>query len=551
MTKKAVIYARYSCEKQTEQSIEGQLRVCNEFAERNGYTVIHNYIDRAVSGKTDKREQFQQMLKDSANKDFEFVIVYKLDRFARNRYDSAINKATLKKNGVKVLSACEQITDTPEGIILEAMIEGMAEFYSAELSQKVKRGMRESCIKGNAAGIQPILGYCIVDKKYQIVESEAAIVRKVFSDYVGGTTIKEIVEWLRVSGIRTHRGNVFSFGRVSDMLHNQKYIGKCAYGGEIYENMIEPIIDEATFYRAQEKLTENVHKAARSKAAEKFILSGKLICAECGELMTGESGTSKTGEVYTYYKCAAKKKSAQNCASKAVRKEAIEKAVYKAIIRALQDDNFICEVARKAVEIHNADIEESAELKILNRQKAEIDKQLANITNAICQGIFNQHTQEKMVELSNTQRALEAQIADEQAKTVLPLKEARVISFLKNYTEIVKCADKAVSLENMKRLFDVFIREVIFDGERFLIVMKTTNEPLDPEKEQKEEATRKKFELLRFGDPDGNRTHDTTVKGWCLNRLTTGPFKLVYFITVLWVCQAYEREFSRGIDFWR
>lgn len=125
MTKKAVIYARYSCEKQTEQSIEGQLRVCNEFAERNGYTVIHNYIDRAVSGKTDKREQFQQMLKDSASKSFEFVIVYKLDRFARNRYDSAMNKATLKKNGVKVLSACEQITDTPEGIILESMIEGV------------------------------------------------------------------------------------------------------------------------------------------------------------------------------------------------------------------------------------------------------------------------------------------------------------------------------------------------------------------------------------------------------------------------------------------
>ena len=312
MTKKTVIYARYSCEKQTEQSIEGQLRVCNEFAERNGYTVIQNYIDRAVSGKTDKREQFQQMLKDSADKSFEFVIVYKLDRFARNRYDSAINKATLKKERrKKFLSACEQITDTPEGIILEAMIEGMAEFYSAELSQKVKRGMRESCLKGNAAGIQPIFGYCIVDKKYKIVESEAAIVRKLFSDYVGGTTIKELVEWLKISGIRSHRGNVFSFGRVSEMLHNQKYIGKCAYGGEVYENMIEPIVDEQTFYRAQEKLTENVHKAARSKAAEKFILSGKLICAECGELMVGDSGTSKTDEIYTYYKCAAKKKNAQ------------------------------------------------------------------------------------------------------------------------------------------------------------------------------------------------------------------------------------------------
>ena len=377
--------------------------------------------------------------------------------------------------------------------------------------------MRESCLKGNAAGIQPVFGYCIVDKKYKIVESEAAIVRKLFADYVSGTTIKELVEWLKLSGIRSHRGNVFSFGRVSEMLHNPKYIGKCKYGGEVYENMIEPIIDKQTFYRAQEMLNANAHKSARAKAAEKFILSGKLICSECGELMVGESGTSKTGEVYTYYKCAAKKKSAQNCASRAVKKEVIEKAVYNAIIRALQDDNFIFEVARKAVEIHNADIEESAELKILNRQKADIDKQLANITNAICQGIFNQHTQEKMIELSNTQQALETQIAEEQAKTILPLKEARVVAFLKNYTEIVKCADKAESLDNMKRLFDAFIKEVIFDGERFLIVMKTTNEPLDPEKGQKEEATRKKFELLRFGDPYGIRTHITTVKGWCPN----------------------------------
>lgn len=156
---------------------------------------------------------------------------------------------------------------------------------------------------------------------------------------------------------------------------------------------------------------------------------------------------------------------------------------------------------RLVVIVEIADISPPVKSFILNRQKADIDKQLANITNAICQGIFNQHTQAKMIELSNTQQALEAQIADEQAKTILPLKEARVVAFLKNYTEIVKCADKAESLDNMKRLFDVFIKEVIFDGERVLIVMKTTNEPLDPEKGQKEEATRKKFELLRFGDP--------------------------------------------------
>ena len=175
------------------------------------------------------------------------------------------------------------------------------------------------------------------------------------------------------------------------------------------------------------------------------------------------------------------------------------------------------------MEIHNADIEESKELKILNRQKADIDKQLANITNAICQGIFNEFTQAKMIELSNTQKSLETQIANEQTKTVLPLKEARVVAFLKNYTEIVKCADKTDSLENMKRLFDVFIHEVIFDGERFLIVMKTTDEPLDPEERQKEKATRKKFELLRFGDLIGNRTRVYAVRGRRLNRLTIRP----------------------------
>lgn len=502
--KNAVIYARYSCEKQNEQSIEGQLRVCNEFAERNGYFIVHNYLDRAVSGKNDHRKEFQQMLKDSANHAFDYVIVYKLDRFARNRYDSAINKALLKKNGVRVLSACEQITDSPEGIILESMIEGYAEYYSAELAQKVKRGMRESCLKGNAAGIQPILGYTIINKKYAIVESEAMIVRKMFDDYNNGVTIKEIVEWLKNSGVRTHKGNIFSFGRVSDLLHNQKYIGKCKYGGEVYDNIVPPIIDEKVFYKAQERLSQNVHKAARAKATEKFILSGKLVCADCGSLMTGESGKSKTGEVYLYYKCSKKKKGTERCPSRAVKKDDIENSVYKAILSALNDDNFIAEVAEQAVEIHNKDLTESRELKLLKQQKSEVDRKLNNITEAICNGIFNTMTQTKMVELTNISNDLQVKIMEEESRVIEPLKKAKVIAFLKNYAKIVQCANRTESLESKKALFDLFIKEVIFDGERFLIVMKTTDEP-DTDKthknDEKKETIRKKFELLRFGDP--------------------------------------------------
>src|SRR5574344_984843 len=175
--KKAVVYARYSSDRQTEQSIEGQLRVCKEFAERNGFSIVGNYIDRATTGTNDNRAEFQRMIADSAKHFFDFVIVYKLDRFSRNRYDSAVNKATLKKNGVKLISAEENITDSPEGIILESMLEGIAEYYSAELSQKVKRGQRERRIKRNITGKPTPYRYDVVNKKIKKKKKEANIVR--------------------------------------------------------------------------------------------------------------------------------------------------------------------------------------------------------------------------------------------------------------------------------------------------------------------------------------------------------------------------------------
>ncbi len=149
---KAVIYARYSSDNQREESIEGQLRECKEYAQRNGILVLQSYIDRALSAKTDNRPEFQRMIRDSAKGLFDTVLVWKLDRFARNRYDSAHYKSQLRKNGVKVISATESIADGPEGIILESMLEGMAEYYSAELAQKVNRGMRENALKARSNG---------------------------------------------------------------------------------------------------------------------------------------------------------------------------------------------------------------------------------------------------------------------------------------------------------------------------------------------------------------------------------------------------------------
>ena len=157
-----VIYARYSSHSQTEQSIEGQLHTCYEYAKNNGYLVVGEYIDRAQSGTTDSRAEFQRMIADSDKHTFEGVLVYQLDRFARNRYDSAINKAKLKKNGVRVISARENISDDASGILVEGVLESMAEYYSAELSQKIRRGMEINAQKCLANGSNPGLGYKVV-----------------------------------------------------------------------------------------------------------------------------------------------------------------------------------------------------------------------------------------------------------------------------------------------------------------------------------------------------------------------------------------------------
>lgn len=164
-----VIYARYSSHSQTEQSIEGQLQVCYEYAQRNGYSVVGEYIDRAQSGTTDSRTEFQRMICDSDRRTFTGVLVYQLDRFARNRYDSAINKAKLKKNGVRVLSAKENITDDASGILIEGVLESMAEYYSVELSQKIRRGMTLNAEKCLSNGSNPGLGYYVdSERRYQI-----------------------------------------------------------------------------------------------------------------------------------------------------------------------------------------------------------------------------------------------------------------------------------------------------------------------------------------------------------------------------------------------
>ena len=218
-----VIYARYSCENQREESIEGQLRECREFAKRKGIDIVGEYIDRAKSARNDKRPDFQRMIKDSYSKTFETVIVWKFDRFARNRGDSIKNKTILRQNGVKLISATEPIIDGSLGIIMESIIDGYSEFYSADLAEKVNRGMKENALKCKSNGSTAPFGYRVNEnKQLEIDEFAANIVKEIFERYAQSEPITDIINDLKNRGIKTARGTMIDKSVIYRMLRNKQ-----------------------------------------------------------------------------------------------------------------------------------------------------------------------------------------------------------------------------------------------------------------------------------------------------------------------------------------
>ncbi len=330
----AVIYARYSSDSQREESIEGQIRECTAFAEKNGITILRHYIDRAFSAKTDNRPEFQAMVKDSGKKLFDMVIVWKLDRFARNRYDSARYKTLLKKNGVKVVSATGVISNGAEGIILESVLEGYAEYFSADLSEKVIRGRTENALKCKFNGGTLPIGYVIdSEHHFQIDPLTAPYVLEVFKRYDEGATMTDIRDWLNEKGMKNTRGQPFTYNSVQHLLNSRRYMGEFRYRDTVIPDGIPTIVPKDLFDRVQEKLAKNKKAPARHKAEDDYLLTTKLFCGYCGSYMCGESGTSHTGKVHHYYKCATVKKKRGDCHKKPVNKQFIEDFVVHETMR--------------------------------------------------------------------------------------------------------------------------------------------------------------------------------------------------------------------------
>ena len=407
----AVIYARYSSDNQREESIEGQIRECTAYAEKNGITIVKHYIDRAISAKTDNRPEFQQMIKDSDKKLFDIVLVWKLDRFARNRYDSARYKTQLKKNGVKLMSATEIISEGPEGIILESVLEGYAEYYSADLAEKVVRGQTENILKGRCNGGRGTFGYTLdSERKFHIDPLTSPFVLESFKKYNEGSTMKEIRDWLNENGIKNPVGGAFTYNSVEHMLKNRRYIGELKFRDVVVPDAIPPIIPLELFEDVQEKIAKNKKAPARRKAEDDYLLTTKLFCGYCGALMFGESGTSRTGEVHRYYKCATAKKH-KGCKKMTVRKQWLEDLVVNQTMQLVKDDAAMESIIAKVMELQN---KENTNIPLYEKQLRDAESGIQNMLNAIQAGILTSSTKERLEQLEETKRELEARIAEEE-----------------------------------------------------------------------------------------------------------------------------------------
>lgn len=454
---KAVIYARYSSHNQREESIEGQLRECHEFALKNDFVVVDEYIDRAISGKTDNRPSFQRLIKDSEKGHFDAVIMYTLDRFARNRYDSAIYKARLKRNGVKIYYAKQPMPDTPEGIILESVLEGYAEYYSENLARSIKRGMKENALHGVAMG-SPVLGYKIgADRHYEIDPVGAKAVKAIYTMYSEGKSKTQIVNWLNDHGFKTSQGNAFNKNSLARILRNDKYIGVYRYDDVVLEDAVPPIIDKALFEKVQATLHHNFHARAKSKAVEDYLLTTKVFCGHCGEPMVGESGTSKTGKLHHYYKCAGRKRK-RNCDKKIEKKEWLERIVVEVTVQRVLTDENIEKIATKAMELIEMERQDTSVLIGLQERLKETNKRIKNLMAAIEQGIITPTTKERLEELEENRRNLEGQIAKEEIKKPLLTKE-RIVYWLESF----KRGD-IENVEYQRRIIDTLVNSVyIYD----------------------------------------------------------------------------------------
>lgn len=406
--KTAAIYTRYSSNNQREESNEAQVRACTKYAKEKGFTILHIYSDSAKSATTADRPEFQKMIADSAKKEFSYLIIHKLDRFSRDRYDSMSYKRKLKKNGVTLCSVLENIDNSPESIMMESVLEGMAEYYSRNLAREVQKGQRETALKCKHCGGIPPLGYNVdkITHRYIINETEANTIRTIFTQYLNGMGYSQLLEYLNSNGYKTKVGKPFKQNSLNGLLNNEKYSGVYIFNQKQerddyhkrapkkrpleevirIEGGMPAIIDKETFQKVQDKLRDNKERAGAFKAKSIYLLSGLVYCGECGEPMYGNfryGGRSKLP--YASYKCSGRGKHL-GCKNKELRREYLDDFVLEALKSVLFSSEAIKKLAKQLQEYNvSALTKEKMELNQVKEELQKTDRKISNILDSIAE----------------------------------------------------------------------------------------------------------------------------------------------------------------------
>ncbi len=469
---KAVIYARFSSHNQREESLDAQVRACMERAKQLGYTVIEVYKDFALSATSDNRPEFQRMIADAEKKKFNVLLVHKLDRFSRDRYDSANYKRKLKIFGVQLMSVTENLDGSPESIILESVIEGMGQYYSANLAREVSKGQRETALQCKHLGGFPPLGYDVdpITRQYVINETEAKIIRLIFEKYSNGVGYNQILEYLNNHGFLTksytnkagvHReGKPFSKGSLNTILKSEKYVGTFVFNRKLekdvtgkrrpewrpeeewikVENGMPAIIDRETFDKVQIKLAVNHKNGGKFKAKEVYLLSSLVVCGECGSSMYGNTrncGRSKSK--YSSYRCS-NRANHKGCSNKEIRKEYLDNCV----LDMLHDKLFSTQSIKKlATMLSDYNRKQSAsnkgEVSQVQRESQEIQGKINTIVRLVAEsGISIETVKDEIKALEDRQRFLSDYLKELMLKDSAMITDEVILDLINRSKDFVK-----------------------------------------------------------------------------------------------------------------
>lgn len=479
--KKAVAYCRYSSDMQREESIEAQLRAIEEYANRNGYIIVDQYLDRAKSATTDNRPEFQRMIKDSSKKCFDAVIVHKLDRFSRDRYDSAFYKRELKRNCIKLFSVSENLDDSPESIILESVLEGMAEYYSKNLAREVQKGQKENAYQCRHTGGVPPLGFDVdPETKHLVINPyEAEAVKLIYQRFLDGYSYDEIVAELSRLGIKGKRGKELGKNSLHSVLKNEKYTGTYIYNKSaakdadgkrnghsykpkdewiIIEGGCPSIISKEDFDAVQVKLSKRMQTRKHSRAIETYLLTGKMVCGICGGSYVGARRARGDKSIYTAYGCNLRYRSGTQCQNKEISKSYIEGWVLEQLGNYVFNDEYIPYITKE----YNRYISDNSrkfngQYQVFSTRLKEIQKDINKLVELLLQ--TNSPTLISKLDKLEVEK-IQVESALEQLK-----KESKCKSFTEDDIKTVfleiRAKLKSGNLKSIKQVIDTYINQIV------------------------------------------------------------------------------------------